>query len=78
MDPQWLGPYEIATDLGKGFYALSDLKSGDIVTRRVNAAHLKAYLAPPPHHADASAETSAQLPCSPQVTVPKKLSPCEK
>ena len=22
MDPQWLGPYEIAADLGKGFYAL--------------------------------------------------------
>ena len=46
MDPQWLGPYEIAADLGKGFYTLSDLESGDVVTKRVNGAHLKAYVTP--------------------------------
>lgn len=43
IDPQWLGPYEITTDLGKGFYALSDLESGEIVIKRVNGAHLKLY-----------------------------------
>jgi hypothetical protein len=43
MDPQWLGPYEIAADLGKGFYALSDVTNGDIAIKRVNGAHLKAY-----------------------------------
>ena len=44
MDPQWLGPYEIAADLRKGFYAVSDVTNGDIAIKRVNGAHLKAYL----------------------------------
>lgn len=43
IDPQWLGPYEITADLGKGFYALSDLESAEIVIKRVNGAHLKLY-----------------------------------
>ena len=43
MDPQWLGPYEIAADLGKGFYTLSDATNGDIAIKRVNGAHLKPY-----------------------------------
>ena len=43
MNPQWLGPYEIAADLGKGFYALSDVTNGDIAIKRVNGAHLKPY-----------------------------------
>ena len=47
LDPQWLGPYRIATDLGKGFYALSDLNSENIVTKRINGAHLKAYFTSP-------------------------------
>ena len=47
LDPQWLGSYRIANDLGKGFYALSDLNSEDIVTKRINGAHLKAYFTSP-------------------------------
>ena len=43
LDPQRLGPYVIATDLDKGFYALSDMNTREIVTKRINAAHLKPY-----------------------------------
>lgn len=46
-DPEWLGPFEVAADLGKGFYSLSDLNSGEIVIKRVNGAHLKVCLTPP-------------------------------
>ena len=44
MDPQWLGPFEVAADLGKGFYSLRDIQTGEIVTKRVNGSHLKVYL----------------------------------
>ena len=47
MDPQWLGPYKVAKDLGKGFYALESLQDGSIVIERINGAHLKVYLTPP-------------------------------
>ena len=57
MDPQWLGPYVIATDLDKGFYALSDLNTGEIVTKRINAAHLKPYITLPAPDADTSLES---------------------
>ena len=46
MDPKWLGPYEIIKDLGKGFFALKCIESGDIV-KRVHGAHLKVYQYPP-------------------------------
>ena len=57
MDPQWLGPYVIATDLDKGFYALSDLNTGEIVTKRINAAHLKPYITLPAPDANTSLES---------------------
>ena len=44
MDPQWLGPYLVAKDLGKGFYSLEDLAKGKKVTERINGAHLKIYV----------------------------------
>ena len=46
MDPQWLGSFKIAVDLGKVFYALSDIQSGEYATKRVNGAHLKVYHTP--------------------------------
>ena len=61
MDPQWLGPYEIAADLGKGFYALSDVTSGDIVIKRVNGAHLKPYNAPSLSHGSSTSNLTAQV-----------------
>jgi len=57
MDPQWLGTYVIATDLDKGFYELSDLNTGEIVTKRINAAHLKPYITLPAPDADTSLES---------------------
>ena len=62
MDPQWLGPYEIAADLGKGFYALSDVTNGDIAIKRVNGAHLKAYNSnTPSSHASSTSDLAAQV-----------------
>lgn len=46
MDPNWLRPYEIIKDLGKGFLALKCIESGDIV-KRVHGAYLKVYQYPP-------------------------------
>lgn len=58
IDPQWLGPYTIAAELGKGFYSLSDLESGAIVIQRVNSAHLKLYITP---SSNFSSECAAQV-----------------
>ena len=33
MDPQWLGPYEVTKDLGKGFYTLSDPNTGVVFVK---------------------------------------------
>lgn len=46
MDPQWLGPYRVANDLGKGFYSLENLQDGSKAVERINGAHLKVYFAP--------------------------------
>ena len=43
MDPQWLGPFKVAKDLGKGFYALEGIESDEIATKRINGKHLKLY-----------------------------------
>ena len=60
MDPQWLGPYEIAVDLGKGFYALSDVTNGDIAI--INGAHLKAYNSnTPSSHTSSTSDLAAQV-----------------
>ncbi len=47
MDPKWLGPFEVAANLGKGFFALQDTTSKKIVVQRVNGAHLKLYIISP-------------------------------
>ena len=44
MDPQWLGPYLVTKDLGKGFYTLSDPNTGVVFVKRVNGSHLKTYI----------------------------------
>ena len=54
MDPQWLGPYEVTKDLGKGFYTLSDPNTGFFFVRRVNGSHLKTYLTSSSQRADDS------------------------
>ncbi len=46
MDPQWLGPYTVKSDLGKGFYSLESLQDGSKV-ERINGAHLKVYISSP-------------------------------
>ena len=43
LDPQWLGPYLVVNDLGKGFYSLRSMKDNSKV-ERVNGAHLKVYI----------------------------------
>lgn len=43
MDPQWLGPFKVARDLGKGFYALESIDGDNIVTKKINGKHLKIY-----------------------------------
>ena len=47
LDPQWLGPYRVIHDLGKGFYSLGNMVDGSVVTQRINGAHLKVYCSPP-------------------------------
>ena len=62
MDLRWLGPYEIAADLRKGFYAVSDVTNGDIAIKRVNGAHLKAYNSnTPSFHASSTSDLAAQV-----------------
>ena len=50
IDHKWLGPYSITRVLGKGLYALEDVKTNQLV-ERVNGYHLKPYRTPPssPH-----------------------------
>jgi hypothetical protein len=45
LDHKWLGPYVIAKDLGRGFYALSE--GENVIVKRVNGAHLKIYHSQP-------------------------------
>lgn len=56
MDPQWLGPFKVAKDLGKGFYALKSMEVDTIVTKRINGMHLKIYRSevPTPSSEDSS------------------------
>lgn len=54
IDPKWLGPFEVASNLGKGFFALQDIKMKKIVIPRVNGAHLKLYLSPLEQDSEAS------------------------
>ena len=46
MDPKWLGPYTITQVLGKGLYAMRDLRTNQLI-QRVNGYHLKPYCTPP-------------------------------
>ena len=43
MDPQWLGPFKVARDLGKGFYSLKSIDNNSIVTKRIHGNHLIVY-----------------------------------
>ena len=62
MDPQWLGPYEVTKDLGKGFYTFSDPNTGIVFVKRVNGSHLKTYLTSSSQRVDDSvAESSPQV-----------------
>ena len=48
MDAKYVGPFVITRSLGKGLYALQSLENTGHVIDRVNGAHLKPYLTPPP------------------------------
>ena len=40
MDHKWLGPYDIIKNVGKGFFTIRRMDSGDVI-KRIHGAHLK-------------------------------------
>ncbi len=61
MAHRWLGPYIITKDLGKVFFSLRCVKSGKEI-RKINGAHLKAYLSPIPDDRTISAAVTVASP----------------
>lgn len=47
LDPKWLGPYRISSNLGRGLYQLKALSGSLKIVSRVNGVHLKKFVMPP-------------------------------
>ena len=66
LDNKWLGPYEILKDLGKGFFSLKSIESGQVI-QRIHGAHLKRYFTPPNSPVpsdDGDSDSSEDVDCS--------------
>ena len=46
LDPKWVGPYCITSNLGRGLYQLKQLSKPFKTVSRVNGVHLKTFVRP--------------------------------
>ncbi|KAL5515870.1 hypothetical protein EMCRGX_G001111 [Ephydatia muelleri] len=81
MDDKWLGPLLVSSELGKGFYSLSDLDGKSIKVKRINGAHLKPYKRSSSGEPSPSTSTTPQSPNQlsesvlPQPSSPMQMTP---
>ena len=66
MGHKWLGSYEVVKNLGKGFFTLQNMESGQII-QQIHGTHLKLYFTPtctsphsPSYHPSTSKETNRE------------------
>eukprot|EP00731_Ephydatia_muelleri_P000953 Em0001g953a len=80
MDDKWLGLL-VSSELGKGFYSLSDLDGKSIKVKRINGAHLKPYKRSSSGEPSPSTSTTPQSPNQlsesvlPQPSSPMQMTP---
>ncbi|KAL5499988.1 hypothetical protein EMCRGX_G011472 [Ephydatia muelleri] len=81
MDDKWLGPLLVSSELGKGFYSLSDLDGKSTKVKRINGAHLKPYKRSSSGEPSPSTSTTPQSPNQlsesvlPQPSSPMQMTP---